>query len=82
MLRRLTDSKIAELVTVFHDLGKLNPNFQKKLFKSLSVEMDIQTMHTYLPLLSFVWLCAIGQEIRNVIEIVFKLWKRSPTTTS
>lgn len=30
-IRLLTDSRIAELVAVFHDLGKVNPNFQSKL---------------------------------------------------
>ncbi|MCK9625216.1 MAG: CRISPR-associated helicase Cas3' [Bacteroidales bacterium] len=29
--KKLTNSKIAELVALFHDLGKINPNFQHKL---------------------------------------------------
>jgi CRISPR-associated endonuclease/helicase Cas3 len=29
---RLTSSKLAKLAAIFHDLGKLNPNFQDKLF--------------------------------------------------
>lgn len=30
-VKMLSNSKIAELVAVFHDLGKMNPNFQMKL---------------------------------------------------
>ena len=26
-----TNSKVAEIAAIFHDVGKLNPNFQKKL---------------------------------------------------
>lgn len=29
--RKLTNSRFAELVAIFHDLGKINPNFQDKL---------------------------------------------------
>ncbi|MDP2989319.1 MAG: hypothetical protein Q8O57_01990, partial [Kiritimatiellota bacterium] len=29
--KKLTNSRIAELVAIFHDLGKINPNFQDKL---------------------------------------------------
>ena len=29
--KRLTNSRFAELVAIFHDLGKINPNFQDKL---------------------------------------------------
>lgn len=28
---KLTNSRFAELVAIFHDLGKINPNFQDKL---------------------------------------------------
>jgi len=29
--KKLTNSRFVELVAIFHDLGKINPNFQKKL---------------------------------------------------
>lgn len=29
--KKLTNSRLAELVAIFHDLGKMNPNFQNKL---------------------------------------------------
>lgn len=29
--KKLTNSRLAELVAIFHDLGKINPNFQDKL---------------------------------------------------
>ena len=29
--KKLTNSRFAELVAIFHDLGKINPNFQAKL---------------------------------------------------
>jgi CRISPR-associated endonuclease/helicase Cas3 len=70
-VRRLTDSKIAELVTVFHDLGKLNPNFQKKLFKSFSG--NGYSNHAYLSAFAFFCMFAQSERNRNILKSFLKL---------
>lgn len=50
---QLTNSKIAELVAIFHDLGKINPNFQEKL---LQKSESGYSKHSYLS--AFAFFCA------------------------
>jgi CRISPR-associated endonuclease/helicase Cas3 len=60
-VKRLTNSKVAELVAVFHDLGKLNPNFQRKLF-GLSTNNGYSN-HAYLS--AFAFFCMVIKSTRN-----------------
>lgn len=39
--KRFTSSHAAELVSLFHDIGKVNPNFQQKLNGSCPKDMII-----------------------------------------
>lgn len=48
--KRFTNSDAAELVSLFHDIGKVNPNFQQKLNGSCSKEYD---HHAYLSAYTF-----------------------------
>ena len=59
-VKRLTDSKIAELITVFHDLGKINPNFQDKL---LQKNVNEYSNHSYLS--AFVFFCATCGSVKG-----------------
>lgn len=54
--KKLTNSKIAELVAIFHDLGKINPNFQDKLDQEKVA--NGYSNHAYLSAYSF--FCAFG----------------------
>lgn len=54
--KKLTNSKIAELVAIFHDLGKINPNFQDKLDPEKVVSGYAN--HAYLS--AFTFFCAFG----------------------
>lgn len=60
--KKLTDSRFAELVAIFHDLGKINPNFQDKL--------DTQKIskgyanHAYLS--AYVFFCAFCCNRNNI----------------
>ncbi len=49
--KKLTKSPFAELVAIFHDLGKINPNFQAKL-KNLRTENGYAN-HAYLSAYAF-----------------------------
>lgn len=53
-VRQLTNSKKTELVAVWHDLGKCNPNFQKKLLGGSVKGYD---KHSYIS--AFALFCAI-----------------------
>ncbi|RJQ61561.1 MAG: CRISPR-associated helicase Cas3' [Stygiobacter sp.] len=54
-IKRRTSSKIAELSAVFHDVGKMNPNFQKKL---LNEKTNGYANHAYLSAYAFLSFCA------------------------
>ena len=58
-IRSLTSLKITELAAIFHDVGKLNPNFQKKLD---TPKVDGYSNHAYLSAFSFLCYCAANQE--------------------
>jgi CRISPR-associated endonuclease/helicase Cas3 len=59
--KKLTNSKIAELVALFHDLGKINPNFQDKLDSNKIV--NGYSNHSYLS--AYVFFCAFGSSNQN-----------------
>ena len=59
--KKLTNSKIAELVALFHDLGKINPNFQDKLNSDKIV--NGYANHSYLS--AYVFFCAFGSSKQN-----------------
>lgn len=50
-VKKLTNSKWAELIAIFHDLGKINPNFQDKLKPNRIVKG--YSNHAYLSAFSF-----------------------------
>ena len=54
--KKLTNSKIAELVAIYHDLGKINPNFQDKL--DLEKVVSGYSNHAYLS--AYAFFCAFG----------------------
>lgn len=54
-----TKLKIAELAAIFHDVGKMNPNFQRKLDMQ---KVDGYSNHAYLSGFSFLCYCASNQE--------------------
>ncbi len=59
--KKLTNSKWAELIAIFHDLGKINPNFQDKLDPNKIVKG--YSNHSYLSAFSF--FCAFAGVERN-----------------
>ena len=63
-VKQLTKLKIAELAAVFHDVGKLNPNFQVKLDMG---NVDGYSNHAYLSAFGFLCYCAANQE--SVLKI-------------
>lgn len=58
-VRSLTDLKMAEIAAVFHDFGKLNPNFQLKIKGEDTVGYS---NHSYLSAISFLCFCATNSE--------------------
>lgn len=61
-VRRRTKLKLAEIAAIFHDLGKINPNFQRKLFGKATG----YTSHSYLSALA--WLCFCYRNKKLVSE--------------
>ena len=59
--KKLTSLKWAELVAIFHDLGKINPNFSDKLDSNKIV--DGYANHSYLS--AFAFFCAFGCDENN-----------------
>lgn len=59
-VKQLTNSKIAELVAVFHDLGKINPNFQAKVDHK---KPKGYANHSYLS--AYTFFCAFGFSPEN-----------------
>jgi CRISPR-associated endonuclease/helicase Cas3 len=60
--KKLSSSKIAELVALFHDLGKTNPNFQDKLEPDITV--NGYANHSYLS--AYAFFCAFGCSRQNL----------------
>jgi len=60
--KKLTNSKIAELVALFHDMGKINPNFQNKLDPDKNVIGYAN--HSYLS--AYAFFCAFGCSRQNM----------------
>jgi len=60
--KKLTNFKIAELVALFHDLGKTNPNFQDKLEPDSTV--NGYANHSYLS--AYAFFCAFGCSKQNL----------------
>jgi CRISPR-associated endonuclease/helicase Cas3 len=60
--KKLSNSRFAELVAIFHDLGKLNPNFQNKLDPNKTV--NGYANHSYLS--AYTFFCAFGCSIQNL----------------
>ena len=62
-VKLLTNLKIAELAAIFHDAGKLNPNFQLKINKNFNEKIKIgYSNHAYLSALSFICYCKVNQD--------------------
>lgn len=57
--KKLTNSRLAELVAIFHDLGKINPNFQDKLDKRKTASGYAN--HAYLS--AYAFFCALPNNI-------------------
>ena len=66
--QKRTDSKIAELAVLFHDLGKINLNFQKKLDSENKDNSFGYSDHAYLSAYCF-W-CYLLENQENVREIL------------
>ncbi|MCF8356833.1 MAG: CRISPR-associated helicase Cas3' [Melioribacteraceae bacterium] len=62
-VKKRTNSKIAELSAIFHDFGKMNPNFQEKLITGKSKEYS---NHSYLS--AYVFLCYIKENHKELIH--------------
>lgn len=60
-----THLKIAEIAALFHDLGKINPNFQRKLNNEKNVDYS---NHAYLSALA--WLCFFEKNKQLVKELL------------
>jgi CRISPR-associated helicase Cas3/CRISPR-associated endonuclease Cas3-HD len=62
-VKSLTNLKIAEIAAIFHDAGKLNPNFQLKLKQNFNEKTKIgYSNHAYLSALSFICYCKKNQD--------------------
>ncbi|MCU0328602.1 MAG: CRISPR-associated helicase Cas3' [Chitinophagales bacterium] len=59
--KKRTDSKIVELAVLFHDLGKINENFQKKLDPEYKEKNIGYSDHAYLSAYAF-WCCIFSNE--------------------
>ncbi|MCU0340157.1 MAG: CRISPR-associated helicase Cas3' [Spirosomaceae bacterium] len=71
--KKRTDSKIAELAVLFHDLGKINPFFQEKLNPKSKASNFSYSEHAYLSAYAFLafWLKNEGlfREILNLENV-------------
>lgn len=59
-----TSLKIAEFAAIFHDVGKINPNFQKKLDND---KVNGYSNHSYLSALAFFSYCA--ENHKNILSL-------------
>jgi CRISPR-associated endonuclease/helicase Cas3 len=73
--KKLTDLRWAELVAIFHDLGKINPNFGNKL--DPNKEVSGYTNHSYLS--AFAFFCAFACDAHNHKNLVSWLGIRKLT---
>lgn len=62
-VRKRTNSKIAEFAAIFHDIGKINPNFQIKLINGSSSNYS---NHAYLS--AYIYLCYCLANNKTIIE--------------
>lgn len=62
-----TQLKIAELAIIFHDLGKMNPNFQEKLKPGNRNKYLGYTAHSYLSAFAFLCFLANNQQLLKEI---------------
>lgn len=66
-VKLLTDLKIAEWSAIFHDIGKLNPNFQNKILGDNNI--DGYANHSYISAYSFLCYCAENKkEVLKILE--------------
>ena len=67
MTRLRTPLKMAEIAALFHDLGKINPNFQRKLFGEKNIGYS---SHAYLSALAWLCYCQVNKEdLKELIGI-------------
>ncbi len=65
--RQRTSLKMAEIAALFHDLGKINPNFQRKLFGEKNIGYS---SHAYLSALAWLCYCQANKEsLKDLIGI-------------
>jgi CRISPR-associated endonuclease/helicase Cas3 len=65
--RRRTPLRMAEIAALFHDLGKINPNFQRKLQGEKEVGYS---SHAYLSALAWLCYCQVNKEkLKDLIGI-------------
>lgn len=70
----LTHLKLADLVAIFHDLGKINPNFQAKLNPMMNMGNGYAN-HAYLS--AYVFFCVFGGSLENQKKLKhFLKWNR------
>ena len=62
-VKRRTNLKIAEISAIFHDIGKLNPNFQEKLRMGKSKGYS---NHSYLS--AYIFLCYIKENYKEFVN--------------
>lgn len=62
-VKKRTDSKIAELSAIFHDIGKMNPYFQEKLKVG---KTKWYANHSYLS--AYIFLCYLKENYKQVID--------------
>ncbi len=76
-VKLLTNSKLTELVAIFHDLGKINPNFQEKLNPNTN-KSNGYANHAYLS--AYVFFCVFGGSLENQKKLkCFLEWNRDIT---
>ncbi len=69
--KKHTNSRISELVAIFHDLGKINPNFQDKLIPYQLV--NGYANHAYLSAYIFFCVFCCSKNNRKVLEQFLKI---------
>ena len=68
--RKRTSMALTEQAVLFHDLGKINPNFQDKLDPNKKVNQLAYSQHSYLSVLSFLNYIAVNNtEFKRLMGI-------------
>ena len=67
-IKMLTDSKVAELVAIFHDLGKINPNFQDKFDSDTDTDNHNYSHHSYFSSFAFFCTFCISPERQKMLK--------------